>query len=111
MTSTRPLIALAAPAALFVLTGCPQAEPLECNEFEQVFVYEDADGDSFGTDAPIGYVCQPGPNQSTNTVDCDDERADVNPTAEEVCDDADNDCNGAIDERSPKLPYYRDQDG
>jgi hypothetical protein len=109
MTSTTRVVISV--SGLFAVAGCPQPTAVECTEFEQVFVYEDADGDSFGTDAPIVYVCAPGPNQSTNTVDCDDERADVNPAAEEVCDDADNDCNGAVDEESPKLPYYLDADG
>ena len=31
-------------------------------------------------------------------IDCDDENVEVNPNAEEICDDIDNDCNGEIDE-------------
>jgi len=93
------------------IAGCTGAPPPECTEFEQVFVYTDADGDGYGIDDPIGYVCTPGPNQSTNTVDCDDDNSDVHPGAEEVCDDIDNDCNGVADETQPKLPYYRDADG
>ncbi|MEQ1568332.1 MAG: MopE-related protein [Myxococcota bacterium] len=93
------------------LTGCSGGDPPVCTEFEQVFVWADGDGDGFGTDEPIGYVCTPGPNEATNTVDCDDTRAEVNPGAEDVCDDLDNDCDGAVDEGQPKLPYYLDEDG
>jgi hypothetical protein len=94
-----------------LVAGCNGAPAPECSEFDQVFVYTDADGDGYGIDDPIGYVCEPGPNQATNTVDCDDTNPAVAPGAEEVCDDLDNDCNGAIDESQPKVPYYKDSDG
>ncbi len=45
----------------------------------------------------------------TEDLDCDDSRADVYPGAEEACDDADNDCDGEIDEQVT-LTYYPDTD-
>ncbi len=41
--------------------------------------------------------------------DCDDENADVNPAAEEICDGIDNNCDGEIDE-GLLITFYIDQD-
>ena len=41
--------------------------------------------------------------------DCDDDRADVNPGAEEVCDGVDNDCDGETDEGFD-TSWYEDHD-
>ncbi|MEM6291901.1 MAG: putative metal-binding motif-containing protein [Myxococcota bacterium] len=48
--------------------------------------------------------------------DCNDSRADIHIGATEICNDRDDNCNGAVDERpsgskSLKLTVYRDQDG
>ena len=53
----------------------------------------DADGDGFSEDE-----------------DCDDSDAAINPDTVEVCDGADNDCDGSIDE-GVRLTFYRDADG
>jgi len=67
--------------------------------------FADADGDGYGNpndsliDAglPVGYV--------RNKLDCDDTRAAVNPTATEIPDGLDNNCDGQIDEGfSTSLP-------
>lgn len=42
--------------------------------------------------------------------DCDDRRADVHPNAVEVCDNVDNDCDGAVDE-GQRLLFFLDADG
>ena len=44
------------------------------------------------------------------TGDCDDSNADINPEAEEICDDLDNNCDGNIDEQGGAF-YYTDEDG
>ncbi len=71
--------------------------------------YQDADGDGYGnaetivleTFQPAGYV--------SNNLDCDDTSSDTYPSAREMADGRDNDCDGAIDEGG--TPYFRDVDG
>lgn len=73
--------------------------------------WRDADGDGWGdaavstqaAQAPAGYVA--------NNTDCDDSDASVHPGAPEVCDGADNDCDGQVDEGAAANTYYRDADG
>ena len=50
------------------------------------------------------------PGYVSNNSDCDDQAAALNPTAVEVCDGLDNDCNGETDEL-PFFTYYADADG
>ena len=76
--------------------------------------YLDSDQDGYGDadnaielenpEPPDGYV--------ENDDDCDDANAAINPAAEEVCDEVDNNCNGEIDEgcQTPIYTYYRDSD-
>ena len=60
--------------------------------------FQDFDTDTYGNpiiaqescEAPEGYVA--------NNDDCNDNNVDINPGAEEVCDDVDNDCDGQVDE-------------
>ncbi len=74
--------------------------------------YVDADGDGFGEDdtrvaacsAPDGSVSVPG--------DCDDADPTANPDRDEVCDDADNDCDGGVDNSAiDTVGWYPDLDG
>ena len=65
--------------------------------------YPDFDEDGYGglpgvetCTNPAGYVL--------NGDDCLDTDADVNPDAEEVCDEVDNDCDGTVDEDPPEPP-------
>ena len=74
--------------------------------------YADLDGDgAYGKvvsveqcDAPSGY--------GTTATDCDDLDDASYPGASEVCDDADNDCDGSTDESATDMTtYYKDGDG
>lgn len=64
-------------------------------------VYEDADGDGWGTGKAF-WAC-PGRLAAMSRVaeqrgDCDDTRAEINPGAEDVCNGVDDDCDGERDE-------------
>lgn len=73
--------------------------------------YADADGDGFGNllapiaacSFPAGYV--------TNSTDCNDNNANVRPTATEICNAFDDNCNGQINEGFTNITYYVDADG
>jgi predicted outer membrane repeat protein len=60
-------------------------------------VYADVDGDGYGDPAVTDMGC-PGIGWSLDSTDCDDSDATVSPGATEMCDLADNDCDGVIDE-------------
>ncbi len=80
--------------------------------------YRDADGDTYGSastftsacSAPVGYV--------SNSTDCNDSVAAINPAATEICDAAntDEDCDGTTDDNdssvgaATKSTWYRDVD-
>ncbi len=72
---------------------------------------EDCDPGTFGArdldrdGAPDGSCC----NGDRCGTDCDDTRSGVHPIAPEVCDELDNDCDGAVDE-GVATPFYRDDD-
>ena len=82
-------------------------------DLEQFTYYFDEDQDGFGTverdtqtcydTAPNGFVVP--------ATDCNDQDAAINPSATEVCDDIDNNCDGQIDEDLPLFTYYIDNDG
>jgi Putative metal-binding motif len=83
----------------------------------QASYYRDADADGHGDvshsikscDAPAGYV--------VDSSDCDDAVAAAYPGHAEVCDQIDNDCDGAIDDADDSVdltgvqPVYADSDG
>ena len=46
----------------------------------------------------------------TTFTDCDDQDASIYPGADELCDNKDNDCNGAVDDGLPYFIFYADVD-
>ncbi len=79
---------------------------------DAVTTWADDDGDSFGDLAQPTTACTiPSGNVYTST-DCDDSDASVNPSAAEVCDDIDQDCNDLIDDDAVDASaWYADDDG
>lgn len=71
--------------------------------------YTDSDGDGFGASTTAFNGCEsPGSGYSSNNADCDDTRSSVYPSALEVCDDVDNDCDGFAPDTADS--YFRDMD-
>ena len=66
----------------------------DCNDGNADFWLSDGDCDN------DGYLAE---------EDCDDESPDIFPSAEEICDGVDNNCNGEIDE-NVGITYYLDDD-
>lgn len=72
--------------------------------------YEDADGDTYGNSAATQQACSQPTGYVSNSTDCNDDSAAINPGATEVCDSIDNNCAGGIDE-GVTTTFYRDIDG
>jgi gliding motility-associated-like protein len=71
--------------------------------------YLDSDGDSFGTSAVTTQACSQPFGYSSNNIDCNDSDAGIQPAASEICNLADENCNGQIDE-GVQLSFYADND-
>ena len=77
--------------------------------------YIDTDGDGFGDSETSIDECEAPPGFVLDNTDCDDSDVDINPDAEEICDEGiDNDCDGLVDGDDPDVSlsmWYQDVDG
>jgi hypothetical protein len=79
--------------------------------------YLDSDGDGFGSPDESVLLCEPSAPTVSNADDCDDDEPLAWTGALEICDGADNDCNGLIDDEDQNLDlastiaYWIDEDG
>ena len=73
--------------------------------------YRDLDGDGFGNPAVTQQGCSAPSGYVASNTDCNDNNFNIKPTATEVCDGVDNDCDGSIDEGVAPITWYRDMDG
>ena len=73
--------------------------------------YADSDGDTYGDPGVVANECSPPAGYLADNTDCDDTSVDIYPGAPELCDGADNNCNGAIDETPPTWFVDSDSDG
>ena len=69
-------------------------------EFELTYkyYYRDADVDTYGNSAVTTQACSQPSGYVTDSTDCNDSSASINPGALEVCNGVDDNCNGQTDE-------------
>jgi hypothetical protein len=73
--------------------------------------YADADGDGFGDPEVTQDACEQPSGFVEAPNDCDDGDAAVNPSADELCNDIDDDCNGEVDDDPiDATDWYGDSD-
>jgi len=84
----------------------------DVDEDLDVTYYADADGDGHGDpDASLESCSEPS-GYVTSGTDCDDTDPAISPVATEVCDGADNDCDGTTDQDAVDAgTWYADADG
>jgi len=71
---------------------------------------EDRDGDLYGDGTEV-IACAGSARTSTSDIDCDNADPQRHGAQVEVCDGADNDCDGEVDENTVAFPWYPDADG
>ncbi len=71
--------------------------------------YADADGDGFGDAGQTLISCSQPSGYAANDDDCDDSEEAINPNAEEVCNDIDDNCDGLVDNGASMI-WYQDWD-
>lgn len=70
----------------------------ECDGGVETFI--DADNDGYGDPATAEIGCEAPKGRVLDNSDCNDEDESINPDAEEVCDEVDNNCDDEVDEAS-----------
>lgn len=77
--------------------------------------YADTDGDLYGDDAATTLACEAPEGFVNQGDDCDDTNGAINPSAIEVCNDIDDDCDELIDDEDPDVTgqstFFADTDG
>lgn len=75
--------------------------------------FYDGDQDGYGSSVRRNYCGPTGYYSSTNDLDCNDNDPSAYPTATEICDNVDNNCDGITDEINAQgcTDYFRDIDG
>ena len=72
----------------------------------------DSDSDGYGDASDFINTCAPPPGRVQDNTDCDDTDGSVHPTADELCNGIDDDCDGPVDEDAvDATSYYIDGDG
>jgi hypothetical protein len=75
--------------------------------------YADGDGDGYGHPGAPTQACEQPQDHSEDATDCDDRDAAVYPSADELCNDIDDDCDEEVDEDDAldAPSWYADSDG
>ena len=76
--------------------------------------YSDSDSDGYGDPRTSTRACLQPSSFTSDGSDCDDSDGMINPAMDEICDSADNDCNGLTDDDDPGVTdgstWYADDD-
>jgi hypothetical protein len=89
----------------------------ETDEGTDTVYYGDVDGDGYGDEGVTIEACSPPQGYVENADDCDDDNADINPGATELCNGYDDDCDTLIDDDDDSVDptsgptWYVDDDG
>ena len=83
----------------------------EIDEDVTTTFFIDSDGDGFGDPEQPNALCEAGDGMVPNDHDCDDNNALIFPSATEICDGIDNDCDDEIDEEASTWAIDYDGDG
>jgi hypothetical protein len=80
------------------------------DEGVQTTYYADSDGDGYGNVSVTQSACSQPSGYVSNSTDCNDNNANVNLAATEICNTIDDDCDDIIDENVQTI-YFLDADG
>ncbi len=87
--------------------GALDEDPVDASNW-----YKDQDGDGYGLSGLAFRGCVAPNGFATKDGDCNDTNVDTHPMADELCDRADNNCNGELDEGVVDgITWYPDIDG
>ncbi|MFZ5482309.1 MAG: MopE-related protein [Myxococcota bacterium] len=102
--------ATASPAGTETCNGLDDDCDGDTDEEGTTTFYKDADGDGWGDESAPETGCTAPADHVSVAGDCDDRDNAVSPSSAEVCDGADNDCDGSTDEAGGTV-FYADADG
>jgi hypothetical protein len=80
------------------------------DELVESAFYRDGDKDGHGDAEEVAWACAAPEGYASLADDCDDSNSDIFPSAAELCDTLDNDCDGLTDEDNLST-FYADADG
>ena len=101
------------PVAYEVCDGIDNDCNDEVDEGVLTVFYLDSDGDGFGDEDTVSEACTQPEGYITRGGDCDDTEIFAHPSAIEICDSIDNDCDELVDESGAagENTYFEDADG
>ncbi len=85
---------------------------IDDNPVDATTSWDDGDLDGFGDPDSFDHGCDHDPENVDNDLDCDDDRPEAFPSAPELCNGLDDDCDGVADnDPIDQEVYWRDADG